>query len=205
MGEKALLVEFGDTLDEAVNARALGLAAHLARAEEVTACVPGCASVLVEFDRGQAEAVRGLIRQALEIGAAASGTVSGRRVVIPVHYGGADGPDLAFVARHNRLTEAEVVRLHASTIYRVYMIGFAPGFPYLGILPERIAAPRLDTPRARVPAGSVGIAGRQTGIYPRESPGGWRLIGRTELQLFDAGQDPPALLCAGDRVQFVAV
>jgi KipI family sensor histidine kinase inhibitor len=101
------------------------------------------------------------------------------------------------------LPESQVVDLHASVLYRVYFVGFTPGFAYLGSVPEKIAAPRLDTPRARVPSGSVGIAGRQTGAYPADTPGGWRLVGRTDLKLFDANHHPPTLLRSGDRVRFV--
>jgi inhibitor of KinA len=126
-------------------------------------------------------------------------------VEIPVCYGGDFGPDLKSVADRNGLTPDEVVTIHCKSTYPVYMIGFAPGFPYLGGMSERISAPRLDTPRERIPAGSVGIAGTQTGVYPIETPGGWRLIGRTPLRLFDAVRDPPSLLQAGDRVRFTAI
>ncbi len=119
-------------------------------------------------------------------------------VEIPTAYGGAFGPDLGFVAAHNGLAEDEVVAIHSGTDYLVYMMGFSPGFTYLGGLSERIAAPRLDTPRTAIPAGSVGIAQMQTGIYPVESPGGWRLIGRTPVPLFDPSRDPPVLVDAGD-------
>jgi inhibitor of KinA len=126
-----------------------------------------------------------------------------RVVDIPVRYGGEDGPDLLEVAEYCGLTPEEVIRIHTSTLYPVHMIGFIPGFPYLGGLSPRIAAPRKAEPRMRVPAGSVGIAGNQTGIYPLESPGGWQLIGRTDTVLFDPHRDPPSLLKIGDRVRFV--
>jgi KipI family sensor histidine kinase inhibitor len=129
----------------------------------------------------------------------------GRVIEIPTRYGGEYGPDLEFVAKHNGLTPDEVVRIHTSQSLRVFMLGFSPGFPYIGPLAPEIAAPRLATPRTLVPAGSVGIAGRQTGIYPSESPGGWRLIGRTDLKLFAPAKDPPALLRPGDYVRFRAV
>ena len=127
----------------------------------------------------------------------------GRLVEVPVRYGGEFGPDLDDVARHAGLTADEVVRLHAGAEYAVYMVGFSPGFPYLAGLPERLAMPRLDSPRQAVPIGSVGIGGRQTGIYPVESPGGWRIIGRTSLRLFTPEADPPTLFQLGDRVRFV--
>ncbi len=135
----------------------------------------------------------------------AENTRPSRVVEIPTRYGGEDGPDLEFVARHNGLSPAEVIAIHTSRPWRVFMLGFTPGFPYIGPLPPSIAAPRLSTPRAHVPIGSVGIAGRQTGIYPRESPGGWQLIGRTDVVLFDPTREPPVLLMPGDQVRFVQV
>jgi KipI family sensor histidine kinase inhibitor len=155
-----------------------------------------------------ADAPGAAIAQAL--GARVSATADvvvapGRLVEIPVRYGGADGPDLGEVAAHAGLTESQVVVLHASVEYDVYMVGFSPGFPYLAGLPERLAMPRRATPRVRVPAGSVAIGGLQTGVYPLASPGGWRLIGRTPLPLFDPRREPPVLLSLGDRVRFVPV
>lgn len=123
-------------------------------------------------------------------------------IEIPVVY---DGEDLAFVASHNQLTIEEVIRIHTQTVYRVYMMGFLPGFAYLGGMDERIATPRKSTPRTKVPAGSVGIAGKQTGIYPLESPGGWQLIGKTSIPLFDMDAESPTLLKAGDLVRFYDV
>ncbi|WP_272048894.1 5-oxoprolinase subunit PxpB [Paenibacillus thiaminolyticus] len=128
-----------------------------------------------------------------------------RTVEIPVCYGGAFGPDLEDVAAHNRLTADEVVRIHSSAEYLVYMIGFAPGFPYLGGMPERIATPRRSSPRLAIPAGSVGIAGMQTGVYPIVTPGGWQLIGRTPVPLFRLDITPPTLLRAGDTIRFVPI
>jgi len=124
---------------------------------------------------------------------------------IPVCYGGEYGPDLEAVAAHHGISPDDVVALHQGSEYEVWMLGFAPGFAYLGGLPERIATPRRATPRVKVPAGSVGIAGAQTGVYPFESPGGWLLIGRTPLRMFDPMRTPPALLAPGDRVRFRAI
>lgn len=206
MGDAALLVELGNSLDVSVNARVHALARRMKSARGVRGVIPGYTTLLVEFDPetlGEDELtdeIRTALGEEQDVGNAE------RRVVeIPVRYGGEFGPDLEFVARQNGLTTDEVVRIHTATVYQVFMLGFAPGFPYLGILDERIAAPRLESPRKRVPAGSVGIAGRQTGIYPRESPGGWRLIGRTEVRLFDPRAEPPTLLRAGDGVRFVGV
>lgn len=129
----------------------------------------------------------------------------GREVVIRVRYGGSAGPDLADVAARAGMTVEEAVAMHAGGSYRVAFLGFAPGFAYLSGLPERLASPRLESPRVRVPGGSVGIAGMQTGVYPGESPGGWRIIGRTDAVLFDPERDPPNALSAGDVVRFVPV
>ncbi|PSR57426.1 kinase inhibitor [Adhaeribacter arboris] len=128
-----------------------------------------------------------------------------KAVEIPVCYGGKYGPDLEYVANLHGLKPKEVIALHTQTTYLVYMIGFAPGFPYLGGMAPEIAAPRKDKPRAKVPAGSVGIAGKQTGVYPIQSPGGWQLIGRTPLLLFNPHRDQPSLLQAGDVIRFVAI
>ena len=126
-----------------------------------------------------------------------------RVVHIPTLYGGEYGPDLEFVAQHAGLTTEEVVSVHSGSDYLTYMMGFSPGFPYLGGLSNTLTTPRLETPRTEIPAGSVGIADSQTGVYPLASPGGWRLIGRTPFKLFDPGADPPSLLKAGDYVRFV--
>lgn len=128
-----------------------------------------------------------------------------RQVRVPVCYGGEFGPDLAFVAEHNRCTEQEVIAIHSGGQYLVYMLGFAPGFPYLGGMSEKIAAPRRQTPRMEIPAGSVGIAGLQTGVYPIATPGGWQLIGRTPLDLFCPDKQPPTLLQAGDLITFYPI
>ncbi|OOF65984.1 5-oxoprolinase subunit PxpB [Rodentibacter sp. Ppn85] len=127
----------------------------------------------------------------------------GKLVEIPVHYGGEFGEDLHYVAKYHHTTAKEIINRHTAPVYTVFMMGFQPGFPYLGGLPESLHTPRRDEPRTRVPAGSVGIGGSQTGIYPFTSPGGWQLLGRTEIQLFDVNQSQPVLLKAGDQVRFV--
>ena len=134
----------------------------------------------------------------------AATAIEGREIEIPVRYGGEDGPDLADVATHTGLTAQEVVRRHAAVDYIVYFLGFLPGFAFMGGLPPELATPRRAEPRTAVPARSVGIGGEQTGIYPLVSPGGWQLIGRTSLELFDPKNEPPTLLRPGDRVRFVA-
>jgi KipI family sensor histidine kinase inhibitor len=221
-GDAALLVVLGERVDRAVNDRvhrlAFGLDLRAARLPGLGVTVPAYASVLVPFDPSVlAEAdVRGVIEDALR---AAGEAVAAKKPAaapepataadlgpvthVPVRYGGADGPDLAEVAVRTGLSEDDVVRLHAGAEYRVFCMGFVPGFPYLGMLPEELALPRRSTPRLRVPAGSVAIAGRQTGIYPSDTPGGWHVIGRTDLSAWDPHRDPPALLEPGARVRFV--
>lgn len=207
-GDCAILIEFADEINAAINDRVHALAEAL-RAQarpEIRDLIPAYASLLVCYDaqRVTFAEMAAFLRDALA-SLATSAPRAARLIEIPTRYGGEFGPDLAFVAAHNRLTEDAVIRLHTSVVYRVYLLGFLPGFAYLGSVPEPIAVPRLETPRTRVPAGSVGIAGRQTGIYPLESPGGWRIIGRTELSLFDPHREPPTLLRPGDRVRFVPV
>ncbi len=212
LGDCAALVRFGDGIDETLHRLVQAACARL-EAEPVpgaTELVPAFTTVAVCYDParvGSAAPYR-TVAAALEArlaGLEADAAVPSRTVEIPVHYGGADGPDLEHVAAHARLTAAEVVRLHAAGEYLVHMLGFAPGFPYLGGLDPRLHCPRREVPRTAVPAGSVGIGGSQTGIYPLVSPGGWQLIGRTPLELFDPAREPPALLRAGDRVRFVPV
>jgi KipI family sensor histidine kinase inhibitor len=204
-GDSALVVEFEATIDPVVNARALAVATSLRRAElpGVRDVVTAYRSVSVQFDPLRTDLERvaaGLRMFASE--AAEHPAADGPVVAIPVCYGGAFGPDLGEVARLSGFDEAEVVRRHVATLYRVYMLGFVPGFAYLGVVDEAIAAPRRASPRLRVPSGSVGIAGRQTGVYPLETPGGWRLIGRTFVKPFDAARDDPFLVRTGDRVRF---
>ncbi|HEV2235461.1 MAG TPA: 5-oxoprolinase subunit PxpB [Ktedonobacterales bacterium] len=205
-GESACVVRLGDDIAPTTHRRVLALLRALDAAPPpgLLDLTPTYATILIQFDplRTSAEAVAAHVRVALAVAVRRAGG-RGRLVRIPVHYGGADGPDLEPLARELGLAPADVVRLHAGAEYRVYFLGFIAGFPYLGGLPPALAAPRLPTPRTRVPAGSVGIAGQQTGLYPVASPGGWRLIGRTPATLFDPAADPPTLLRPGDRVRFV--
>lgn len=202
LGEAALLAELGTRLDTALNTRAIALAAALKRRRDVREAVAGYASVTVQFDPDQtthealATAIKRLAskRPAME--------EPGRLHRIPVVY---DGPDLELAAAALGMSPAAVAEIHTRPIYRVFLIGFVPGWAYLGPLPEELALPRRDVPRTVVPAGSVGIAGRQTGIYPLPTPGGWHLIGRTSVRLFLPDSDPPCLFRAGDRVKFFAV
>jgi len=165
--------------------------------------VPAYSSLAVIYDPTLIDF--GGVKRAVEGVEASAESFEGELVEIPVVYGGEYGPDLEFVAKHSGLSVDEVIEIHSKPVYRVYFLGFLPGFAYLGGMDERIAAPRLERPRLKVPSGSVGIAGKQTGIYPIESPGGWRLIGRTPLRLFNPEKEPPTLLQPGDRVKFVPV
>jgi KipI family sensor histidine kinase inhibitor len=210
-GDSALLVIFGDRIDLPVNRRLQAVARAIARAQSrqplpgLGEVVPGYVTLLIHFDPAQLNnlTVEQFVRQNLTTDEEQYALPG--RVEIPVIYGGEAGPDLAYVAKYCGLSEREVIRIHSGREYPVYMMGFTPGFPYLGGLDPVIAAPRLSTPRSRVPGGSVGIAGEQTGIYPLESPGGWRIIGRTPLRLFDPAREPPFLLSPGDLVRFVPV
>jgi KipI family sensor histidine kinase inhibitor len=208
-GDGALLVELGEAVDVrlARRARRLARAIEILRTQDprLGAPVAGAASVLVPFDplELRADEVATMLGPLVRAIPLDPGPDPGaREVSIPVRYGGEDGPDLAAVAAEAGLSPAEVVRLHAGSVYEVLFLGFAPGFAYLGEVPAQIALPRLATPRTRVPAGSVGIAGRQTGVYPRDSAGGWRIVGRTDTPLFDPWADEPARLRPGDRVRF---
>ncbi|MGE0815227.1 MAG: 5-oxoprolinase subunit PxpB [Vicinamibacterales bacterium] len=203
-GDALVLVELEAAIDPAVNRRAVALAHAIgaARIRGVRDVVPAYASVGVHVDPLGADlaALEAVIGRVWDRDADAA---DGRVVEIPVCYGGRFGPDLGEVAAFASCTEADVVARHAAGRYRVYMLGFLPGFAYLGGVEAAIAMPRRASPRTSVPAGSVGIAGRQTGVYPCESPGGWRLIGRTPLAMFDAARARPALLEPGDVVRFV--
>ncbi len=208
LGDSALIIEYGERMDAEINQKVQRLAETFLSepVEGIIEAVPTYRSVLLHYDSETLDYTTALAIASRRVEAAQEAAVAERPVVeIPVIYGGENGPDLEEVARLHGLSPAQVVRIHSQKIYRVYMIGFTPGFPYLGEVDEAIATPRLDTPRTAVPAGSVGIAGRQTGIYPIASPGGWRLLGYTPLALFDLSKDPPSLLAPGDRVRFLPV
>ncbi|UVT14655.1 MAG: 5-oxoprolinase subunit PxpB [Nitrospira sp.] len=208
LGDSAITVEFGDEIDPTINARAVAFAQTVVAQHwtGIVDIVSTYRSVTIYYDALQwksgalADKLKTLPRR-VPHDRESQGTLH----EIPVLYGGEYGPDLADVAAFARLSPAQAVSLHTSIRYRVYMLGFSPGFPYLGLVPERLAMPRLATPRAKVPAGSVGIADRQTGIYPTTTPGGWRLIGRTPIHLYDKTGENPFLLNAGDLVQFKSI
>ncbi len=202
LGDTALLAELGTRLDTGLNTRAIALAAALKKRRDVRQTVAGAASVTVQFDPdlvthdALAAAIRRLAtkRPPLE--------EPGRLHRIPVVY---DGPDLETVSSQLRLSIRQVIEVHGRPIYRAFIVGFVPGWAYLGPLPEELILPRRSMPRTQVPAGSVAIAGQMTGIYPLATPGGWHLIGRTSVKLFLPDSDPPSLFRAGDRVKFFPV
>ncbi len=167
--------------------------------------VPGMNNLTLIFDADKVDGEQCLIELKRLWEAAGTQELSSRTIQIPVRYGGDSGPDLQLVAEHAQLSPAQVIAAHSAAQYVVYFLGFQPGFAYLGGLPERLATPRRAEPRLSVPAGSVGIGGAQTGIYPSASPGGWQLIGGTDLKLFDSEREPASLLLPGDVIRFVAV
>lgn len=217
LGDSALLIQVGEeiSLETHLRVRAIAAAIEAAELDGVVEVVPAFSAVAVHYDpirisRGGAdrspfERLRAVVARLSLAASPQAAPLSAPVVEVPVCYGGEFGPDLPALASRAGLSEAAFVEAHAAAEYTVFMIGFSAGFPYLGGLPEKLAAPRHATPRASVPAGSLGIAGRQSGIYPFSTPGGWQLIGRTPLQLFNPTASPPALLTAGTRVRFRAI
>lgn len=209
-GDEAVLVQLGEGIDRQTNLRVHALARRL-REEALRGGVPwgtpvpGYCTLLVPFDParlGHDQAIE-LLTALVDTAPAEEAIGAGNLHEIEVRYGGESGPDLQAVAERTGLQPGQVIEAHSSIDYDVYLLGFMPGFAYLGTLPEQLALPRRADPRTRVPAGSIAIAGRQTAVYPTESPGGWHLIGRTDAVLWNAGREPPALLAPGDRVRFV--
>jgi KipI family sensor histidine kinase inhibitor len=210
LGEATLLVAFGDapSIADARRARALAAAVRALRQDDPRLSTPvtGVASVLVPFDPVaiDADEVRSMLVDALgAIPETPDPDPTARDIAVEVRYGGDDGPDLGAIAHSAGISEADVIARHAAPTYEVLTLGFAPGFPYLAEVDTTIRMPRLATPRPRVAAGSVAIAGPMTGIYPAAMPGGWRVIGRTTLRLFDPHQEDPATLRPGDRIRFL--
>ncbi|AUU84563.1 MULTISPECIES: 5-oxoprolinase subunit PxpB [Leclercia] len=203
LGETAVVLELEPPVTLATQKRIWRLTQRLGEIPEVVEAIPGMNNITVVLRNPHSVALDAIERlqrwweesEALE--------PDSRAIEIPVVYGTAAGPDLGEVARHAGLTEKQVVELHSSADYVVWFLGFQPGFPYLGGLPEQLATPRRAEPRLQVPAGSVGIGGSQTGIYPLATPGGWQLIGHTSLPLFDPARDEPVLLRPGDTVRFI--
>jgi inhibitor of KinA len=206
LGDSSLLIQLGEEIDFTVNQRVHALAnlIHGASIQGIIETVPAYATLLVHYDplilsftqlQKYLRTKIGLVEETAHR--------KPRRVEVPVRYGGEHGRDLESVAVKLHLSAADLIRLHSETTYTVYMMGFTPGFPYMGKLPQELVMPRLETPRTRVPAGTVAIAGLQTGIYSIDSPGGWHLIGWTPLKLFDPESDSPFLFAPGDEVRFI--
>lgn len=208
-GDCAILVEFGDTISEKLYVQIINFVENLKKECEndiITDMIPAFCSVLIEYDAFLIDyyQMKEMIRKAL---LKQSDKRSGRtRIIeIPVCYGTTYGEDLDFVAENAGLTKEEVINMHSSRDYLIYMLGFMPGFPYLGGLDERLFTPRLSSPRIRIPAGSIGIGGKQTGIYPLESPGGWQLIGRTPIRPYRPDRKIPIIYQAGDYIRFIPI
>jgi inhibitor of KinA len=208
MGDRGLLLEFGDEISPEVNekVRRMALAIQAKAIEGIIETVPTYRSLLIIYNP-LILSIDDLKKRLIQIenGLQQTPFPEPKLTQIPVVYGGAYGPDLEEVARYHQISPQEVIRLHCSKPYFIYMIGFMPGYPYMGELPGALITPRLKTPRLSVPAGSVAIAQKQTGIYPMESPGGWQILGRTPVKMFDPEKDPPALLQMGDLVQFYQI
>ena len=205
-GDAHLVVEVGDTISREVHykVQALYSAITAAAIPGIEELIPTYRSIAVNYNSFVTRQDE-LQLKINDLMIAPQASVKSRIFDIPVSYGGDYGPDLEFVANHNNLTIREVITIHTQQEYPVYMFGFAPGFAYLGGVSERITTPRLETPRIVIPAGSVGIAEAQTGVYPQESPGGWQVIGRTPLKFFNPSQDPPVFLNIGDLIHFHAI
>ena len=208
MGDRSLLVELGNRISPAINQEVQKLlrALDIHELKGVIELVPSYRSLMVIYDP-LSISLAALKNRILDLHSSLdqSSLPSPRTLKIPVVYGGEYGPDLEWVAQYHHITPKEVIEFHTHGTYRVYMIGFTPGYPYLGELPDAIATPRRETPRTNVPQGSIGIAQKQTGIYPVDSPGGWQIIGRTPVKLFNPDRQPPSLLAMGDQVRFHAI
>ena len=206
LGDSALLVQLGSEIDLVINQKVHALAelVNTSTLEGIVETVPAYSTLLVHYDPlllSFAQVKDHLAMKLSQIEGMRS--QKPRQVEVPVRYGGEYGPDLEFVALHCALEVEDVVRIHSENIYTVFMMGFTPGYPYMGRLDDAIITPRMETPRTRVPAGTVAIAGSQTGIYPIDSPGGWCLIGHTVLKLFDPQSESPFLFSPGDQVRFI--
>lgn len=207
-GDKSLVIEFGNSISPEINAKIRNMVNALDESDlaSISEVIPTYRSILIIYDPllvQYEELINILKDMEKSLGKVDQGEA--QIIELPTVYGGEYGPDIEFVAKHNNLTIEEVINIHSSTDYLLYMLGFTPGFGYLGGMSEKIETPRLQTPRTKIPAGSTGIAGKQTGIYPIDSPGGWQLIGRTPVKLYDPLSEPPVLLNAGDYVRFVPV
>ena len=209
VGDCAISIDFGQAIDPKINRQIRQVIEQikLLQLDGIIELVPTYCALLVQYDAmvySYSDICR-ILEPTLQESVTDSANELVTIVEIPTVYGGEFGPDLGFVASHNHLSEAEVVSIHSGTDYLVYMLGFIPGFTYLGGMDPRIATPRLSSPRTLIPAGSVGIAGEQTGTYPSDSPGGWQIIGRTPVTMYDMSKEQAALLQAGDYVRYVSI
>lgn len=209
-GDRALLMQWAQIIDPGINTEVVSLSQAIQDAAigGVQYCIPAYCSLTVGYDPRLVKYEQLCTRiQALQsqLETARSPGVSARQLTIPVCYEGDLAPDLDLLSQHFGLEKEQIIHLHTHTVFRVYMLGFMPGFPYMGSLPKALETPRKTSPRLRVPAGSVGLAGLQTGIYPIESPGGWQIIGRTPIKIFDPEREQPFYLQAGDEVRFEAI
>ncbi len=207
-GDQGLLVEYGEGIDPGINAkvRAMAMGLKETKPKGIVEIIPTYRSLLVIYDPILTNPyILEKFMGELEVSAQKKSIPPSTVVEIQVCYGKGYGPDIENVARTNGITPNEVIQIHSKSEYLIYMVGFTPGFPFLGGLSEKLFTPRLETPRLKVPKGSVGIANNQTGVYPIESPGGWQLIGRTPLNLFDPGRANPLLYQAGDKIKFIPV
>ena len=209
VGDRAISIDFGQVIDPIINRHIRQTIERIKelQLEGIIELVPTYCALLVEYDAmlySYSEICK-IIEPTLEEGMTNTTNELVTVVEVPTVYGGEFGPDLSFVASHNHLSEDEVISIHSGTDYLVYMLGFIPGFTYLGGMDSRIATPRLSSPRTVIPAGSVGIAGEQTGTYPSDSPGGWQIIGRTPVTMYDRSKAQAALLKAGDYVRYVPI
>ena len=209
VGDRAISIDFGQVIDPTINRHIRQTIERIKelQLEGIIELVPTYCALLVEYDAMlySYSDICNIIEPTLEEGMTDTTNELVTVVEVPTVYGGEFGPDLSFVATHNHLSEDEVVSIHSGTDYLVYMLGFIPGFTYLGGMDSRIATPRLSSPRTLIPAGSVGIAGEQTGTYPSDSPGGWQIIGRTPVTMYDMSKAQVALLNAGDYVRYVPI
>lgn len=209
VGDRAISIDFGQVIDPKINRHIRQTIERIKelQLEGIIELVPTYCALLVEYDAMlySYSYICNIIEPTLEEGMTDTTNELVTVVEVPTVYGGDFGPDLSFVASHNHLSEDEVVSIHSGTDYLVYMLGFIPGFTYLGGMDPRIATPRLSSPRTLIPAGSVGIAGEQTGTYPSDSPGGWQIIGRTPVTMYDMSKAQAALLNAGDYVRYVPI
>lgn len=209
VGDCAISIDFGQVIDPKINRHIRQTIERIQKLklDGITELVPTYCALLIQYDAMlySYSDICNLMEPLLEPSATDDANERVTVIEIPTVYGGEFGPDLGFVASHNNLSEDEVVAIHSGTDYLVYMLGFIPGFTYLGGMDPRIATPRLSSPRTLIPAGSVGIAGEQTGTYPSDSPGGWQIIGRTPVTMYDMSKEQAALLSAGDYVRYVPI